>query len=486
MTRSARREDLRERSVVKIFTVVTKHDYYKPWSRGYPLESGGSGAIIEGRRILTNAHVVSDQVYVRVQRVGGTKPFDARVAFVDHQSELAILEVADPTFFDDSLPVRFGGLPHRQDRVSVYGFPLGGDHLSITEGIVSRVEVRPYTHSRLHLLSVQTDAAINPGNSGGPVFLGDEMVGVAFESYAGRGLENTGYFVPTPIIEHFFDDIRDGRCDGVPALGLDLQRLVNPAQNAFFGLKPRQTGIVVTSVAWGGSCDGLLFPGDVLLAVDGQAIANDGSVELRPGDRVSFDHLVTQHQIGELAKLEVLRKGRRATVKVKLLPRVSLVPDPAYDRPPSYFFFAGLVITPLSRNYMGQWEDDSVPEEFTVVSESLPRTRKRRQIVLLGHVYAHEISAGYHGITNAIIECINGRPIAELADVVKAFEKPLRGFHVIDVTQLPGAATSVKVVLDASKAEAATAELMRRYDIPRDRSPDLPAAARRKPPTAAS
>ncbi|MCY0725815.1 hypothetical protein OVW19_29165, partial [Klebsiella pneumoniae] len=52
------------RSVVKIFTVTKKPNYYQPWDFGYQKSSGGSGCIISGKRILTNAHVVSNQVYV--------------------------------------------------------------------------------------------------------------------------------------------------------------------------------------------------------------------------------------------------------------------------------------------------------------------------------------------------------------------------------------------------------------------------------------
>jgi len=52
----------------------------------------------------------------------------------------------------------------------VAGYPLGGDSLSITKGIVSRVTMTRYAHASNKLLGIQIDAAINPGNSGGPAF----------------------------------------------------------------------------------------------------------------------------------------------------------------------------------------------------------------------------------------------------------------------------------------------------------------------------
>ena len=67
-------------------------------------------------------------------------------------------------------------------------YPEGGDTISITAGIVSRIEVTAYAHSGLGLLAIQIDAAINSGNSGGPCFnAAGELVGVSFQGYAGQG-----------------------------------------------------------------------------------------------------------------------------------------------------------------------------------------------------------------------------------------------------------------------------------------------------------
>ena len=84
--------------------------------------------------------------------------------------DLAVLRVDDPAFLAGLRPLPLGDLPSIGERVLTYGFPLGGQDVSSTAGIVSRIESRGYVHSGAdsHLV-VQTDAAINPGNSGGPV-----------------------------------------------------------------------------------------------------------------------------------------------------------------------------------------------------------------------------------------------------------------------------------------------------------------------------
>ena len=60
-------------------------------------------------------------------------------------------------------------LPELDTNVTAVGYPMGGDNLSITRGVVSRVDLMDYTMLGAGdppLLTIQIDAAINPGNSG--------------------------------------------------------------------------------------------------------------------------------------------------------------------------------------------------------------------------------------------------------------------------------------------------------------------------------
>jgi len=200
-------------AVVKIYSVTNKYDYYEPWQKRGQVSRNGSGCIISGKRILTNAHVVANQTFIQVRRAGEARKYTAEVKVVAHECDLAILIVNEDSFFSGVKPIDIGSLAEIRDKVAVYGFPEGGDKLSITEGVVSRVENRKYTHSMAELLACQIDAAINSGNSGGPVIRGDKLVGVAFQSRSGNDAENIGYMVPTPVVDHFLTDIRDGSYD---------------------------------------------------------------------------------------------------------------------------------------------------------------------------------------------------------------------------------------------------------------------------------
>ncbi len=463
-----------EKSAVKLFTIIRRPNQYQPWDFGYQESSGGSGCILSGNRILTNAHVVSDSVFVQALRAGGTKRYNARVVFVDHGSEVALLEVDDPSFFEGSLPVTFGDLPRRQDRVAVYGFPMGGEQLSITEGIVSRIEVHNYSHSRQDLIAVQTDAAINPGNSGGPVFKDDKLVGIAFESYSSKGLENTGYFVPIPVIRHFLEDVEDGICEGVPGIGIAWQKMENDKLREYRGMRPGQTGILVNHVVYGSSAWGVIEEGDVITALDGVSIANDGTVELRAGDRIGFVYLITQRHVGHEIEVVVLRGGKSIKLRITLKPPALLVPRPRYDTKPTYYLFAGFLFLPLTHDYLKLWEWPDVDPRFRYYASHGVRSAKRKEIVLLSQVLAHEINEGYHGLHHAVVEKFNERPIAEMKDVVKGASQPLGKYHVIELSAPSDyGPPAVQVVIDAGNAARATQDILARYGIPSDRSPDL-------------
>jgi hypothetical protein len=359
--------------------------------------------------------------------------------------------------------------------VAVYGFPVGGDELSITEGVVSRIEVSTYAHSHRPLLNVQTDAAINPGNSGGPVFMGNKMVGVAFQGMNAVMAQNTGYFVPVPIIRRFLDETAQGRYRGVPSLGIFVQAMENPSLRRYYGLQDEQPGILVTRVAYGSTAWGQLQEDDVLTSIAGFPIARDKTISFRPGERVDFNYPVNLGHVGGPLQVGILRKKQPMELALTLKPDVELVPLPAYDQAPSYFIFDGLVFTPFNMNYPGLSKDNH-PELRAIFFHGLP-TPDQKQVVLLNHVLAHEINKGYDGPFNLLmITKVNGHKVTEMADLPAAFKDPHDGLHTIEFDKPKEAGTMI--ALDAAASPAASAEILRQYNIPSDRSADLALEAR--------
>src|SRR5436305_769750 len=134
-----------ENSVVKVFASARYPDLAKPWTKQAPTEVTGSGVIIEGKRILTNAHVVLFASEVQVQANQAGDKISATVEAIAPGIDLAVLKVDEEKFFESHLPlVRAAKIPAIKDAVMVYGYPTGGSSLSITKGIVSRIEFAPY------------------------------------------------------------------------------------------------------------------------------------------------------------------------------------------------------------------------------------------------------------------------------------------------------------------------------------------------------
>ncbi len=226
LSANGEKEDRTKQAIVKIYSTAKIPNYQAPWNSSMR-SSTGSGAIIAGGYILTNAHVVANQAFLEVQRYGQRKRYIAKVYAVSHQVDLALLKVEDEAFFKGVTPLTFGALPYVEQKIVVYGYPMGGNTLSATIGVVSRVEHHVYAHSGESFLAVQVDAAVNPGNSGGPALSDGKIVGVVMQVI--KKSQNIGYIVPVNLVKHFIEDMKDEKYDGFADLGLGTQKLENPA-----------------------------------------------------------------------------------------------------------------------------------------------------------------------------------------------------------------------------------------------------------------
>jgi S1-C subfamily serine protease len=418
--------DIPRESLVKIYTTQKIPYPYQPWSDPQEGQIVGSGCVIDGERILTNAHVVSDQVFVQVRRGDQAARARAKVVAVAHDADLAILTVESKDFFAGATPLPLGDLPEAQQEVMVMGYPLGGDMLSVTRGVVSRIEHQRYVHSGVPLLSAQVDAPINPGNSGGPVFQNGKVVGVVMQSMPGA--QNIGYIVPANIIRHVLKDLEDGKYDGFPEIGVFVGILESPAARRHAGLTERETGLTVIHVHAASPAREQLAQGDVILGIDGHPVANDGTVEFRPGERTSFAYWIQQHQIGEHISILRLRQGIRSEVLIPLRNRhedFHPVSTPVFDQKPAYVVFGGLVFTGLTRNYLetygDQWTTQAPSGLLTLMEEELAKDLSAPPVIL-AHVLANDVTEGYQEMRSWPVASINGKSVKSMADVRPALE----------------------------------------------------------------
>jgi S1-C subfamily serine protease len=459
-------------SVVKVYTIRNEPNYDNPWNHMGPWSVSGSGCVITGNRILTNAHIVSDQTFIQVRLHGKSEKQTAHVLAVSHEADLALLGVDAPGFFNGVAPLELGELPEVQEDVIVYGFPEGGDMLSTTKGVISRIEHQEYVHSSAELLAAQIDAAVNSGNSGGPVVAGDRLVGVVMQGL--KKAQNISYMVPVTVVKHFLEDIKDGKLDGFPEDGIFIQQMENSALKMKYGLNGGQTGTLVVSVLPGTPAQGKIFSGDVIFAIDGYPVADDGTIEFRPGERTSMNYCTQRHQVGENLNLDIMRKGEKRKVQLTLdqpWGRHNLVPKQRYDVAPDYYIYGGLVFAPLTLNYMLTWgdvpEDDAPPQLAQYLLNDEP-TAEGEEVVVLINVLSSDVNNGYRSFINTRITKVNGRKIQNLKHLIQRVEKD-NGDRFIEFEN----EQKIRMVLDRETAQKENSGILRTYRVPSDRSPGL-------------
>lgn len=461
--------------VVRVYSTYQDPDYECPWQSVAPRGSTGSGVIVAPRRILTGAHVVANSTFVQVQKQDDPTKVPARVLAISHDCDLALLELDSRSFTKGIKPAQIGELPRLRDAVQVVGYPIGGEEVSITEGVVSRIEVQRYEHSQRHLLAVTVDAAINEGNSGGPVFARGKVVGIAFQALPDA--ENIGEMVPAPILARFLAGVQQNKDAQVPGIGITTQPLENPALRAHLGMQAAHSGVLVTAVQFGSSAWGNFHVGDVLMELDGLRIADNGTVRYRGRYRCQFDAVIGDHHCGDLVRAKVLRAGKVVTLRMTMQPMAWLVPRIEFDRRPMWFLYGGLVFQRLTAEFLRIWGEhwwDKAPKELLHLYYSGLRREEQQEVVVLAHVLADAVNVGYEPFANDVVATVNGTRPVDMHDFVARMDAA-RGEVVIKLT------SGSTVLLDSKAAKLAMPRILKQYHVPGDRSPDLAAAAGRRP-----
>jgi S1-C subfamily serine protease len=455
-----------QKSLVRITATSVEPDYRAPWNAGTLQRGVGAGFVISGNRIMTNAHVVANSRYVTVERDGDPNKYPAQVQFIANDCDLALITVAAPDFFKNMLPLKFGGIPALESTVSAYGYPLGGERMSVTTGIVSRVDFQLYTHSSVDQhLAIQISAQINPGNSGGPVMQDTKVVGVAFQGYSGDVAQGVAYMIPTPVINRFLQDIGNGHYDEYPDMAITYAKLQNPAQRRFLGLKDDDRGVLVSTVVASGPSDGVLYPGDVLLAIDGHPIASDANVEVE-GERAQFEEVVERKFKGDSVKFDILRNKEPMAVTISLYkPWPYSIQGHSYDVRPRYVLYGGLLFQPLSLDMLEAYRTSDLRlrhffEYFILEQIYL----QHPDVIVLSNILPDPINTYLAGYRGAIVDEVNGKKIRTLDELAKAFAEAPERLVIRMIGDGP------PLVLDRNKVESARERIKARYNVMKEQN----------------
>jgi putative serine protease PepD len=267
-------------------------------------EGTGTGVVLTADgEILTNAHVVADATEVHVRFAGETEPRRAKVLASDPGNDLALLKIEatdlKPATFAQPGTIRIG------DGVIAIGYALdldGGP--TVTSGIISALKRTIITENGL----IQTDAAISSGNSGGPLvnFRG-EVVGIntaVARSDANSAANNVGFSIAVDEIVPVLEQLRSqagGQVRQEGFLGVGLAERTDGGQGAIISSVQPNSPASLAGIK----------ESDIVLSVDGEPI--DGQAGLVAAIRDASP--------GQTVEIELLRDGKRITVKAKLVAR---------------------------------------------------------------------------------------------------------------------------------------------------------------------
>lgn len=454
-------------SLIRVNATNQAFDFFRPWMKKTPYTRRGIGVIVGDNQILITAEMVANRTYIELEKPGSAEKSPAEVIIVDYDANLALLKASDPAFLKGATPLALDTAARVGDRVDILQLESNGV-IARTPATITTVTVAPYPMDRLALLTYRMSAPLQnrDGSFTIPAVRDGKLLGLLMR-YDSRS--QTAELVPSPVIARFLEGAKLAEYVGFPRAGLAFASTRDPQFRRYIKLK-EDGGVYLTEVAPDGpAAKAGLKKGDVVLAVGGKAIDQDGNYDDPEFGKISFSHLTSVgSKVGDKLDFTILRDGVKQTIPVTFEARdKSKIVSESYmfDRQPRYYILGGLVFQELSRPYLMEWGGNwakEAPQRLVYLDAFQDElSDDRGKIVFLSQVLPTQNTVGYENLENLVVSKINGVPIKRLADVARAVASPENGFHKIEFEDDPGF-----IYLDATEAEKSKAQLMQDYSIP--------------------
>jgi S1-C subfamily serine protease len=456
--------------VVRVNVTNQNWDFLRPWGKRPPFSRRAIGAVLTGGRVLVTAELVANANYIELELPEGGRKTPAEIEAVDYECNLAILKGEDEKFLNGFKPLQLTEAKVG-DTVEIWQLENTGVVLA-TPGPLTTVEVSRYPIDDGSLLVYRVTAAIQFRDSSFtlPVIKGGKLAGlvVRYDNAA-----NSAEVVPAPVIEHFLKDAAQAPYEGFPRMGMGFSNTRDPQLRKYVGLDGNG-GVYVTQVIKDTpAADAGLKQGDIILAIDGKQIDQDGNYLDPTYGKIALIHLVsTKHFVGDTLRFSILREGKKVELPVKLGRRdvETFVSEPyVIDKAPKFYVVGGLVLQELSRQYLKEFGNEwqrRAPRELVYFDRYHQElfADGPKKIVFLNRVLPSASTLGYEDLNHIRVVKINGVELQSLADVEGALTKAEGGVHRIEFDTDPGV-----IFLDASTLEADEAALTETYRLPTTR-----------------
>ncbi|EKO15828.1 S1C family serine protease [Leptospira kirschneri] len=426
------------------------------------LRDAGTGMIISGNRILTNAHVVSNSSYLKVKHFNSSKFYKAEVQYLGFDCDLAILKVEEDEFFSGVEPLEISEVsPALGSNLLILGYPGGDENITLENGNVSRVERVRYSFSGLdYRKAIRVNANIIPGYSGGPAIQNGRVVGITFQVSQSQG--NVAYLIPPEIINHFLKDVEDGTYHGFPFPGFSFQNGHSSSLKSYLKIPEGLNGILINTIYPDSSFSDLLQPEDFVYKIDNSYLNGDGGIMDEIGGFIG--DLIEEKFIGDHIKLFFYRNGKNYKVE-GTLKRVPTLDIYRQQNKSSSFLSGGFLFQPVNRALAGgdsKRLESSLRYHYSYyIQDELYRFTDRD--ILLSGIYPDPLNSKYASYRYKILESINDRTPSDLEDFKSLWKKFYGG-----TISLKFRGVNLPIILDQDTIDKINIRIKKRFDVEAD------------------
>lgn len=455
-------------SLVRVRTSIQPYDQFRPWQKKSPFGLSGTGVVLPGGKVLVTASMVANRTEVGLEKPGSAEKCAAEVVAIDYEANLALLKPTEAEFLKGFAGVTIGTNLKAGDSAEVWQLERNGEMLRNQAEILSAGVGRyPSDEAGFLVYGVRVSLPKRDDSYTLPLMRNGQLSGMMM-AYDRDSQEGTA--IPVPMIEHFLKDSADGKYEGFPTLGVSWAPLRDP--NLRGEVKASGSGgILLTRVNPIGTAGRAgLQEGDVLLAVDGFKLDEDGNYRDSLYGPTSIGNLVrTRPYVGASAKFRISRNGKEMDLVGSYDRRARdevAIPTLQFDVAPRYLILGGLVFQELTGTYLQEWGDkwsERAPQRLVQLFSFQQEMRldPKKKVIFLSQVLPSSMTAGYQHLSGLVLTGCNGKTVGSLEELASIADATSSGDLVFELMDDPG-----KLVLDASEAKSGGEKLGKAYGIP--------------------
>ena len=455
-------------SLVRINSTQQSWNPWQPWEKNPPRKRRALAAIVGPQRVLITSELVANATYLEFESADGMRFAKAKVIAVDYEANLALLgpavEKEGEVLFAGTVPFAITAPPTIGSTLEILQLEDNGLTLQ-TSGILQSIEVSANFLPGYSFLTYMVKASMQNAASSYslPVLCGGKLAGVLVSYDAKDQLCDV---TSTDIVTRFLKEATAGKYIGFPSLGVTIARTEDASFRQWLQLTDDQGGLYIHSVRKGSAAGAAgMKSGDVLLAVDGQAIDRRGYYAHPNYGRLSWGHLIRgEKATGDAVVLSVLRAGRPLELKATLTREeesARLVPSHLFDRAPNYLLKGGLVFQeltlPILEGFGEDWQSRAPLNLLDAYKNPEKYEASMDRVVFLSGVIPTPATVGYERLRNLIVHKVNGKQIKNMKTLIAAFASNPEELHSIEFTE-----ENLTVYLDDTVTTSVDTQLLER------------------------